>query len=155
MAQIPKPIVEFLAARRIAVAGASRDPSQPANAILRRLRETGHEVVPVNPRTTEVEGERCHHNLASVPGPVDAVMVVTHPRDSAAIVREAASRGIRKIWFHRSFGRGSVSPEAIEECRTRGIEPIVGGCPMMFAGQVDPAHRCFRWWFGLLGRVPR
>ena len=69
-------------------------------------------------------------------------------------MRQASERGIERVWFHRSFGDGSVSAEALEECRSRGIEPIVGGCPMMYCGNVDVGHRCFRWLLGLRDRVP-
>lgn len=155
MGAIPQAIARFLEGKRIAVAGVSRGGDQPANAIFRRLRDTGHEVFPVNPKTKEVEGTRCYADVASVPAELDGVMVVTHPAASVEVVRQAIGRGIRQIWFHRSFGDGSVSAEAVQECREHGIEPIVGGCPMMFCGKVDPFHRCTRWIFGLTGRVPR
>jgi len=61
---------------------------------------------------------------------------------------------VRHVWFHRSFGTGSVSDAAVEACRARGIEPIVGGCPMMFCGSVDIGHACMRWWLQRRGRVP-
>jgi hypothetical protein len=48
---------EFLAQRRIAVAGVSRDPKRPADLIYRRLRDTGHEVFAINPNAGEVEGD--------------------------------------------------------------------------------------------------
>ena len=154
MTKIPSSVAEFLAGKRIAVAGVSRAGNQPANAIFRRLRDTGHEVIPINPNATEVEGQRCYPDLASVPGTIDGVMVVTHPSMSAEIVRQASERGITKLWFHRSFGDGSVSGEAIAEAEKRGIEPIVGGCPLMYCGNVDLGHRCFRWWLALQRRVP-
>jgi uncharacterized protein len=155
MARVPAAVAEFLDGKRIAVAGVSRAGNQPANAILRRLRETGHEAIPVNPNAAEAEGQRCYPDLKSIPGRIDGVMVVTHPAVSADLVRQATEQGIERVWFHRSFGAGSVSPAAVEECRKRGIEPIVGGCSMMYCGSVDAAHRCFRWWLGLRGRVPR
>ena len=154
MRRLPESVSEFLASRRIAVAGVSRSGNQPANAIFKRLRDSGHQVVAVNPNASEIAGERCYSDLASIPGSLDAVMVVTHPDTSAEIVRQAVARGVKQIWFHRSFGGGSVSPDAIAECRSNGIEPIVGGCPMMFCGQVDIAHRCFRWWLGMRKRIP-
>ena len=154
MKPVPSNVAEFLESGRIAVAGVSRSGSQPANAIFRRLRQIGRDVVPVNPNAERVEGEICYPDLKSIPGNLDAVMIVTHPRISAELVRQAADRGISRIWFHRSFGNGSVSKEAIQECQARGIKPIVGGCPMMYCGSVDPAHRCFRWWLNLRHRVP-
>lgn len=155
MASIPTAIADFLSGKRIAVAGVSRGGNQPANAIFKRLRETGHEAIPINPKASEVDGERCYPNLTSVPGAIDGLMIVTHPAVSPELVRQAAERGIRRIWFHRSFGDGSVSEEAVQQCRRHGIHPIVGGCPMMFCGNVDIAHRCFRWFFTQTGKVPR
>jgi predicted CoA-binding protein len=154
MPLMPDAVSDFLAAGRIAVAGVSRDARQPANAILRRLRDTGHGVVPVNPNATELEGERAYPDLRSVPGAFDAVMIATHPAVAAEVVRQAAALGVRKIWFHRSFGTGSVSDDALRECEARGIDAIVGGCPLMYCGKVDIGHRCFRWWLGRSGRVP-
>lgn len=153
-AQLPAAVAEFLAGRRIAVAGVSRDPKQTANAIYRKLRDSGYEVVPVNPRAPEAEGVRCFPSLAAVPGELDGVVVVTAPAAAAAVVRDAHARGIRRLWFHRSFGAGSVSPEALALCAELGIEPIVGGCPFMYLAPVDFGHRCMRWWLARSGRVP-
>jgi uncharacterized protein len=155
MSVIPASIAEFLKGRRIAVTGVSREGTLPANAIYRRLLSCGYEVVPVNPRATEVEGVACYADVAAVPGTLDAVMIASPPASGVEIVRACAARGVRQVWFHRSFGGGSVSDEAVRECRARGIEPIVGGCPMMFCGTVDVGHRCFRWWLQRRGRVPR
>ncbi len=154
MANVPQPVAEFLSAKRIAVAGVSRDRHQAANAVFRRLRDTGHDVVPINPKAAEVEGQRCYPSLNAVPGPIDAVMIATHPDASADVVRQAAERGVKMVWFHRSFGDGSVSPEALVACDTRGIRAIVGGCPLMYCGNVDLGHRCFRWWLDFRGRTP-
>ena len=154
MTTVPKSVSDFLAGKRIVVAGVSRSGSAPANAIFRRLRDTGHEVNPVNPNASEVEGQPCYPDVSSVPGPVHGIMVVTHPSVSAIIARAALELGVRHIWFHRSFGSGSVAPEAIQVCHERGVEPIVGGCPLMYCQPVDPGHRFFRWWLRLRQRVP-
>ncbi|MGH9932632.1 MAG: CoA-binding protein [Pyrinomonadaceae bacterium] len=154
MTSAPKSVSDFLSRKRIIVAGVSRSGSAPANAIFRRLRDTGHEVIPVNPNVSEVEGQQCYADVGSVPGQVDGTMVVTHPSISATIARAALERGVKHIWFHRSFGTGSVASEAIQLCRERGVEPIVGGCPLMYCQPVDPGHRFFRWWLRLRKRIP-
>jgi predicted CoA-binding protein len=154
MTNVPPAVSAFLDGRRIVVAGVSRSGNAPANAIFRRLRDAGYEVVPVNPNAAEVEGQTCYRDIQSVPGPIDGVMVVTHPAVSADVVRTALERGVRQIWFHRSFGAGSVSTDAVALCRSRGVEPIVGGCPLMYCSPVDPGHRLFRWWLRLRHRVP-
>jgi predicted CoA-binding protein len=154
MSKVPPAVSAFLDGRRIIVAGVSRTGTTPANAIFRRLRDTGHEAVPVNPNASEVEGQACYPDIQSVPGQIDGVMVVTHPSVAADVARAALERGVRQIWFHRSFGAGSVSSDAIALCRSHGVEPIVGGCPLMYCSPVDPGHRLFRWWLRLQHRVP-
>ena len=81
-------------------------------------------------------------------------MVATHPRNALDIVRQCVEQGVRQVWFHRSFGIGSVSGEAVQECKARGIQCIVGGCPLMYCEPVDLGHRCMRWWLRRDGRVP-
>jgi hypothetical protein len=154
MTRVPPVVAAFLAGKPIVVAGVSRSGNAPANAIFRRLRETGREPIPVNPKAREVEGSTCYPNIEAVPGDIHGVMVVTHPDTSAEVVRAALERGVTHIWFHRSFGEGSVSAEAVEACRARGVEPIVGGCPLMYCPPVDPAHSLFRWWLRRQHRVP-
>jgi uncharacterized protein len=154
MSQLPAPVADFLACKRVAVAGVSRSGTAPANAIYRRLAETGHEVFAVNPNASEIDGKACYPTLAAIPEQVEAVMIVTHPSAAAKVVQEALERNVHHIWFHRSFGDGSVSAEALQLCRSRGVEPIEGGCPLMYCQPVDPAHRTFRWWLRLMHRVP-
>lgn len=155
MPTIPQTVAEFLKSRRVAVAGVSRTPNAAGNAVFRKLRGAGYDVVPVNPNATELEGVRCYPDLRSVPAPpLDAVVFASHPRFATAAVRDCAALGIRRIWFHRSFGEGSVSEEAIRECRALGVEPIVGGCPLMYCEPVDMFHRGMCWWLRRSGRVP-
>ena len=137
MKNTPEAVVEFLSGRRLAVAGVSRSGAQPANAVFRKLRAAGHEVLPINPRADSIEGTSCYRDLAAVPGEVDGLMVVTHPSVAEGLVRQAAARGIRQIWFHRSFGEGSVSEPALRACAELGLRPIVGGCPLMYIEPVD------------------
>jgi predicted CoA-binding protein len=151
---IPAPVAEFLNGKRFAVAGVSRSTGQAANAVFRKLRDSGYEVFPVNPKASEVEGATCYPDLGSIPEQVDGVVIATHPAASVEIVRQCAALGVNRVWFHRSFGQGSVSREAVQECRARGIDCIVGGCPLMYCEPVDLGHRCMRWWLRLRGRVP-
>lgn len=154
MPSLPSAVTDFLSGTRFAVAGVSRDRRQPANAIFRKLRASDREVFAVNPRAEEVEGIRCHPDLASVPGPIHGVVIATAPSASVSVVRECAALGIRHVWLHRSFGEGSVSEDAVREASALGLSCIEGGCPMMYVPPVDVFHRCMRWWLGKRGRVP-
>jgi len=155
MTTLPEAVAEFLRGRRIAVAGVSRDARQPANAIYRKLRDSGYEAIPINPNASQAEGVECFPDLASIPGRVDGLIVATHPRVAPSLVRQCSEFGVGRMWFHRSFGQGSVSNEAIRECEARRIQCIVGGCPLMYCEPVDVAHRCMRWFLRWRGRVPR
>jgi uncharacterized protein len=137
------------------VAGVSRDPNQAANAVFRKLRSSGYEVFPINPHASEVEGVPCYHDVGAVPGQLDGVVIATSPAASSDVVRQCAAHGVQRVWFHRSFGEGSVSLDAVRECRERGVECIVGGCPLMFCDPVDFGHKCMRWWLQRQDRVPR
>jgi pimeloyl-ACP methyl ester carboxylesterase/predicted CoA-binding protein len=128
------------------VAGVSRGKDSAANAVFRKLRDSGYEVYPTNPNATEVEGARCYPNLQSVPFPLDGVVIATHPNASIDVVRQAIERKVPRVWFHRSIGRGSVSEEAVKECEANRISCIVGGCPVMYCEPVDSGHRFLRWW---------
>jgi hypothetical protein len=59
------------------------------------------------------------------------------------------------VWMHRSFGEGSVSPEAATWGRQRGIQVIDGGCPLMFDPVADGGHKAMKVMFTLTGKVPR
>jgi uncharacterized protein len=151
---MPPSVTEFLTGKRLAVAGVSRDPRQAANAIYRKLRSAGYDVVPINPNAATVEGVQCYPDPGSVPGSLDGLVVASHPQAALDLVRQCAERGVRHVWFHRSLGQGSVSPEAVRECDRRGLSCIVGGCPLMYCEPVDPFHRCMRWALRWSGRVP-
>jgi predicted CoA-binding protein len=154
MPRVPEPVAEFLRGKQFAVAGVSRGSGQAANAVFRKLRVSGYEVFAINPYAQEVEGAKCYPDIESLPGPIDGLVVATHPDVAVNLVRQCAAHGVRQVWLHRSFGEGSVSDEAIRECEARGITCIVGGCPLMYCAPVDVGHRCMRWWLRRRGRVP-
>jgi len=148
---------DFLAQKRIAVAGVSRNNSHHpvGNLIYHRLKTTGHDVFPVNPNMQTFEGDRCYPNLQAIPGGVDGVVVITRPETTEQIVRDCNATGIRRVWMHQSMGKGSsVSPAAVEYCRQHDISVIAGACPMMYGANVDFGHTCMRWILKLTGGLP-
>lgn len=156
MATLKEAAADFLAQRRIAVAGVSRtDAGHGANVVYNGLKKAGYEVFAVNPNADEVEGDTCYRDLKSIPGGVDAVVVGTAPDASASVVRECAELGIERVWLHRSFGGGSVSDEAEALGREHNLKVIAGACPMMFLPHADIGHRCMRWVLGLTGGLPK
>ena len=144
----------FLSRQRFAVVGVSRAGDAPANVIYRRLKETGRDVVAVNPNAERVEGDPCYASLQALPKPVDAVIVATHPGESLQVARDCRETGVGYVWFHRSFGTGSVSEEAVAHCHEYGACVIPSGCPMMHLTPIDFGHRCMRAVLRLTGRLP-
>ena len=150
-------VKDFLAQKRIAVAGVSRDNSRhpSANLIYRRLKATGHEVVPVNPHLPAFDGDRCYPDLQSIPGGVDGVVIVTRPELTERIVRDCTAAGVSRVWMHQSLAKGSsVSQDAVEYCRQHDISVIAGACPMMYGPGADLGHTCMRWILKLTGGLP-
>jgi uncharacterized protein len=150
-------IADFLAQKRIAVAGVSREPGgkHGGNIIYGRLKERGYEVFAVNPNADTVEGDPCYHDLASIPGGVDAVVIATTPAVAPSVAQQCKDLGITRVWMHRSFSGGSVSAEAHELCRQSGIASIAGGCPLMYGPTSDGGHRVMRFFAGLFGQLPK
>src|SRR5512144_2930905 len=87
---------DFLAQKRIAVAGVSRNNSHHpvGNLIYRRLKTTGHDVFPVNPHMQTFEGDHCYPNLQSIPGGVDGVVIITRPEATERVVRDCGEAGV-------------------------------------------------------------
>ena len=156
MTKIKDAAAEFLAHKRIAVTGVSRTPeNHGSNVVYKRLRERGYEVFAVNPNADEVEGDTSYHDLASIPGGVDGVVIGTRPDTAVATMEECAGLGIEQVWMHRAFGGGSVSPEATALGREKGITVIDGGCPCMFDPTADAGHKVMKVMLGLTRNVPR
>jgi len=157
MATLEQAIGDFLAQKRIAVAGVSREAGgkHGGNVVYQRLRARGYQVFAVNPNAETVEGDPCYRDLRSIPGGVDAVVIATKPEVAPSVARECRELGITRVWMHRSFGGGSVSTEAHEFCRANGIASIAGGCPLMYGPTSDGGHRFMRVIVGLFGKLPK
>ena len=156
MPKIKEAASEFLASKRVAVTGVSRQPkNHGSNIVYQRLRERGYEVFAVNPNADEVEGYPCYHDLRSIPGGVDAVVIATGPEIAEETMRECADLAIKHVWMHRGPGAGSVSEAAADYGRQRGIAVIDGGCPCMFDPTADLGHKAMRVVFTLTGNVPK
>ncbi len=54
-------------AKTIAMVGASSNPDKASHGIMQKLQKVGYKVIPVNPRETEVLGERAYPSLIDVP----------------------------------------------------------------------------------------
>ncbi len=139
---------DFLAQKRLAVVGVSRDPKDFSRGLFRELQKRGYDAVPVNPAGGEIEGRPCAARVQDIRPPVDGVLVMTPAGASEGVVRDCLEAGISRVWLHRGIGPGAVSPAAVELCRQKGIAVVEGECPYMFlpaAGFFHRAHGFLRW----------
>src|SRR5690242_16692195 len=92
---------EFLAHKRVAVTGVSRNSrtGRGSNAVYKRLRERGYQVFAVNPNAEEVEGDRAYPDLQSIPDGVEAVVIGARPERAEQTMRECAELGIKHVWM--------------------------------------------------------
>jgi predicted CoA-binding protein len=156
MTTIKEAATEFLSHERVAVTGVSRTPgSHGSNAVYKRLRDRGYKVFAVNPNADQVEGDAAYHDLRSIPGGVEAVVIGTRPELADETMRECVELGITRVWMHRGPGGGSVSPTATAYGRAHGITVIDGGCPCMYGPTADLGHKAMRVIFSLSGNVPK
>jgi hypothetical protein len=147
---------DFLAQKRIAVAGVARKSGEHGgNIVYQRLRSRGYQVFAVNPNATEVEGDPCYPSVAAIPGGVDAVVIATAPEVAEDVMAECAAIGVRRVWIHEGPVAGSANEKAVELGQKWGITVIPGGCPLMYGPTSDGLHRTMRWGLSLFGRIPK
>jgi predicted CoA-binding protein len=139
----------FLAGPALALVGASRSGRKFGNVALKTLRSKGYRVYPVHPGAESIDGERCYHDLASVPERVSAVIVVVPPHEAIGVVSDAHAAGMNQVWLQQ----GSESPAVLDACRDLGIEAVAGECVLMFAHPTS-YHKAHAWLWRLLGKIP-
>ena len=144
-------VEDFVAQRKLALVGVSRGGKKFGNLALKALKEKGYRVFPVHPHAEQIEGERCYPSLLALPEQVEAALIVVPPAETERVVREAAAAGIKRVWLQQ----GAESQDAIRFCEEHGLEVIPGECVLMFAQPVKSVHRCHRWLWKTLGRLPQ
>jgi predicted CoA-binding protein len=156
---IPIPALEtiedFLAQKRIAMIGVSRNPKDFSADLFEELRKRGYDMVPVNPNATEVLGQISFARVQEIQPPVDAALLMTTAEVTDTVVSDCADAGIRRIWMYRAAGKGAVSEKAVSFCRERGIQVVPGQCPFMFLAVAGGIHKFHGFVRKITGRYPK
>ena len=110
----------------VAVVGLSSNPDRPSNSVAGYLQEHGYRIVPVNPRETEVLGERAYASLLDIPSDVrvDVVDVFRRAEETPAVARDAVRIGARVLWLQD----GIVNEDAYRIASEAGLDVIMGVC---------------------------
>ncbi len=148
-------IDDFLAQKRIAMVGISRNPASFSVKLCEEFLRQGYDVVPVNPNTPESLGQRCFARVQDIQPPVQAALLMTSPEVTDTVVKDCAEAGILRIWMYRAGGKGAVSTDAIQFCQERGIQVVPGQCPFMFWRDAAAVHHVHGFIRKITGRYPR
>jgi predicted CoA-binding protein len=111
-------------ATTIAIVGASSNPDKTSYGIMQKLQSVGYRVIPVNPRETEVLGERSYPSLIDVPERIDIVDVFRRSEDTPGIAGEAVTIGARALWLQT----GITNEEAAATATAGGLIVVMDTC---------------------------
>ena len=144
-------IESFLSTKKLAIAGASRNPKKFGRVVYDTMKQKGFTVYGVNPHTESLNGDPCYPDIASLPAEVDRVYIVTPPEKTAENVQQALDRGIRNIWIQQRSDTG----EALDLLKDKDVNLIHNECILMYAAPVQGVHKFHRFLNKLFGKYPK
>jgi predicted CoA-binding protein len=110
--------------RIIAVVGLSAKRHRPSYGVAEYLQSVGYRIIPVNPKESEILGERSCASLEEIREPVDIVDIFRRSEFVPAIVESAVRIGAKAVWMQE----GVVHAEAAERARQAGLVVVMNAC---------------------------
>jgi predicted CoA-binding protein len=114
----------LLSAKTIAIVGLSPNELRASYFVGYYLKRHGYQVIPVNPRETEILGETSYPSLLDVPVPVDIVNVFRTPDALPGIARDAVAIGAGALWSQF----GVINYDAARIAEEGGVTVIMDRC---------------------------
>jgi hypothetical protein len=114
----------LLSAKTVASVGLSSNPAKESFGIVQYLKDQGYKIIPVNPTSTEIMGEKAYPDLSSIPDAVEVVQVFRKPEDVPPVVDEAIKIGAKVVWMQE----GIVNEEAAQKAREAGLKVVMDAC---------------------------
>ncbi len=112
--------------RTVAMVGLSSNPERPSHRVARYLKEQGYRIIPVNPRETEVLGEKAYPDLCAVPDPIEVVDIFRESKAVPRVVAQAMYVGAKAVWMQE----GIVHEAAAARARRAGMAVVMDHCMM-------------------------
>lgn len=110
--------------KTIAIVGLSPNELRASYFVGFYLKRHGYRVIPVNPRGSEILGERAYARLADVPVPVDVVNVFRAPEALPDIAREAVAIGASSLWGQFTV----INEEGARIAEEGGLSVVLDRC---------------------------
>lgn len=114
-------------AKNIAVVGFSSKQRKAGYYVPAYLQEQGYYIIPVNPFLDEALGQKAHPDLASVPQPVDLVLIFRRSENVPPFVDEAIAIGADAVWMQL----GISHQEAAAKARAAGLDVVQDACMLV------------------------
>jgi hypothetical protein len=114
----------LLTAATVAIVGLSDNELRASNFVGYYLKRHGYDVIPVNPRETEILGQKCYPSLLDVPVPVDIVDVFRAPEALPGIARDAVAIRASALWCQF----GVINEEGAQIADDGGLTVIMDRC---------------------------
>jgi predicted CoA-binding protein len=118
--------------RTIAVVGLSADWFRPSYFAAKYMQEHGYRIIPVNPRYSQVLGEKCYASLRDVPEKIDIVDVFRKTQDVMPVAEDAIAVGARVLWQQL----GVRNEAAAERARAAGLDAVMDRCVKIEHGRL-------------------
>ncbi len=144
-------IRQFLAPKKLAVVGASRNPKKFGGTVMQELKDKAFELYPVNPNADSIQGFKCYRTIESLPDDVKHLLMVVPKSESVSVATQVADKGVKMVWVQQM----SDTPEAIKILEEAGISVISNKCILMFADPVKGPHQFHRFFVKLFGAYPK
>jgi len=110
--------------RTVASVGVSSNEEKPSYSIFQYLVQHGYQMIPVNPGTPEIQGQKTYADLESIPLKIDVVQVFRKPEDVPPVVEQAIKAGARFVWMQE----GVINQEAADRAETAGLGVVMDRC---------------------------
>jgi predicted CoA-binding protein len=146
---------DFLAQKRIAVVGVTRDEKGWGRTLYDEFKKRGYDVYAINPNTRDISGISVYANLRDVPVKLDGALLVVPPNVTDQVVKEVAELGIPRVWMHKGAGPGAVSESAIQFCKEHNIATVYGVCPFMYLQPQPFGHKLHYTVSKWIGSLPK
>lgn len=112
-------------ARTIAIVGASDNPSRASYFVSTYLQaETSYDLWFVNPRLTELLGQKVYPSLADLPGEPDVVDVFRKASDLPQVADEAIAAHAKVLWLQLGLFDQDVADRATDA----GLQVVMNRC---------------------------
>jgi predicted CoA-binding protein len=119
--------------KTVAIVGLSRDPSKDSHSVAEYLQAQGYKIIPINPTTNEILGEKSYETLLDIPPQIqktiEIVDIFRPSEDVPAIVEQAIELKEKNdkpyvIWMQL----GIINEQAAAAARAAGLEVVMNRC---------------------------